>query len=164
MKTLLVIRHAKAESSFTLNDFERPLNERGKKDAPEMALRLKAKKIHVDAFISSPAARAKKTASLFCQTLGGNADDIIFITALYHAPDTVFYEAIKNIDNQFNTVAIFAHNPGITHFVNQLTTVKTDNMPTCAVFAITVAATEWKDFAKAKKELLFFDYPKKQVW
>ncbi len=161
MKTLLIIRHAKAESSFTLNDFERPLNDRGKKDAPEMAMRLKTKNININAFISSPAARAKKTASLFYQTLGTTAADIIFISALYHAPESVFFETIKNIDNQFNTVAIFAHNPGITYFVNKLTTVKIDNMPTCAVFAISVAATEWKDFAKAKKELLFFDYPKK---
>jgi phosphohistidine phosphatase len=161
VKTLLIIRHAKAESSFTLNDFERSLNDRGKKDAPEMALRLKAKNIHIDAFISSPAARAKKTATLFCQTLGGNTSDIIFISALYHAPANVFYETIKTVDKKYNTIAIFAHNPGITHLVNELTNVKVDNMPTCAVFAISTPAAEWKDFANTKKEFLFFDYPKK---
>ncbi len=161
MKTLLIIRHAKAESSFTLNDFERPLNDRGKKDAPEMAMRLKNKNIHIDAFISSPAARAKKTASLFCQTLNGNTEDIIFKSVLYHAPAEIFYETIKNTGNQYNTVAIFAHNPGITHFVNELTAVKIDNMPTCAIFSIKVDAANWKDFVKARKEFLFFDYPKK---
>ena len=95
MKTLLIIRHAKAESSFTLNDFERPLNERGKKDAPVMAARVKEKNITIDAFISSPAKRAKKTAALFCETLQQNQDNIIFISALYHAPAEIFFDIIK---------------------------------------------------------------------
>ena len=66
-KTLLIIRHAKSSWDIgTLTDFERPLNERGKRDAPEMAARLKKRNIKIDAFVSSPAKRAKKTAELFC--------------------------------------------------------------------------------------------------
>ena len=62
MKTLYIIRHAKSSwGDFSLPDFERPLNERGKKDAPEMAKRLLDKKINIDAFVSSPAKRAKST-------------------------------------------------------------------------------------------------------
>ena len=161
MKTLLVIRHAKAESAFTLNDFERPLNERGKKDAPEMAARIIGRNITIDAFISSPAKRAKKTASLFCETLKQNEEEIIFVSALYHAPAEVFFDVIKDVDDRFETIAVFAHNPGITYFVNQLaSTVRIDNMPTCAVFAVQAPVTQWKDFGKAKKEFLFFDYPK----
>lgn len=160
MKTLLIIRHAKAESSFTLNDFERPLNERGKKDAPAMAQKLLDKKIHIDAFVSSPAKRAKKTTELFCEVYGAHNDDIALISALYHAPAEIFYETIKTFDSTLNSVAVFAHNPGITYFVNGLTAVKIDNMPTCAVFAVKADIDHWKDFAKAKKEFLFFDYPK----
>ncbi len=160
MKTLLIIRHAKAESSFTLNDFERPLNERGKKDAPVMAQRLLDKKIVIDAFVSSPAKRAKKTAELFYETYKAQ-DDIILISALYHAPAEIFYALVKDLDDTLTTVAIFAHNPGITYFVNQLVAVRIDNMPTCAVFAVTINCNSWKDFAKAKKEFLFFDYPKR---
>lgn len=160
MKTLLIIRHAKAESSFTLNDFERPLNERGKKDAPVMAARVKEKNITIDAFISSPAKRAKKTAALFCETLQQNQDNIIFISALYHAPAEIFFDVIKEVDDKFDTIAVFAHNPGITYFVNQLAGVRIDNVPTCAVFAVSINCNSWKDFAKAKKEFLFFDYPK----
>ncbi|MBP6024445.1 SixA phosphatase family protein [Ferruginibacter sp.] len=159
MKTLLIIRHAKAESSFTLNDFERPLNERGKKDAPVMAQRLLDKKIVIDAFVSSPAKRAKKTAELFYETYKAH-DDIILISALYHAPAEIFFDVIKEVDDKFDTIAVFAHNPGITYFVNQLTAVRIDNVPTCAVFAVTINCNSWKDFAKAKKEFLFFDYPK----
>jgi phosphohistidine phosphatase len=161
LKTLLIIRHAKSDQSFFGNDFERPLNERGKKDAPEMAKRLLDKHINIDAFVASPAKRAKKTAELFCETYKQKIEDIIFISALYHAPAREFYEVIKTLDDTLDTVAIFAHNPGISYFVNELVSnTRVDNMPTCAIFAIQVNIDHWKDFAKSKKELLFFDYPK----
>lgn len=161
MKTLLIIRHAKSDQSFFGSDFERPLNERGKKDAPEMAKRVLDRNIVIDAFISSPAKRAKKTAELFCETYKKNTADIVFISGLYHAPAREFYEVIKSLDDNHNTIAIFAHNPGISYFVNDLAgDVQIDNMPTCAVFAVQMDINNWKDFAKAKKEFLFFDYPK----
>ncbi len=161
MKTLLVIRHAKAESAFTVNDFERPLNDRGKKDAPAMAERVRKRNISIDAFISSPASRAKKTAILFCEELGCAAADIIFVSALYHAPAEIFYNVVKAAANEYNTIALFAHNPGITNFVNELTdSVRVDSIPTCGIFAVNVNCSNWKDFEKAKKEFLFFDYPK----
>ena len=161
MKTLLIIRHAKSSWDLgTLNDFDRSLNERGKKDAPVMAQRLLDKKINIDAFVSSPAKRAKKTAELFCKVYDKNKDNIIFISALYHATPEIFFEVIDQLNDDFTNVAIFAHNPGITEFVNELVEdVMIDNMPTCSVFAIKINIAKWKDFAKAKKELLFFEYP-----
>jgi phosphohistidine phosphatase len=162
MKTLLIIRHAKSSWDIgSLNDFERPLNERGKKDAPAMAQRLLDKKMNIDAFISSPAKRAKKTAELFSSAYNKDEKDIIFIAALYHASVNTFYETVKNIDDKFNSVALFSHNPGITEFVNELVdSIKTDNMPTCGIFAVTIDTTIWSDFKSAPKKLLFFEYPK----
>jgi len=161
VKTLLIVRHAKSDQSFFGNDFERPLNERGKKDAPEMAKRISDRNINIDAFVSSPARRAKKTAELFCETFRQSTADINYISALYHAPALEFFDVIKSLDDRLNTVAIFAHNPGISYFVNDLVTdVRIDNMPTCAVFALQVNISQWKDFANGKKEFLFFDYPK----
>jgi len=161
LKTLLVIRHAKSSWEIgSLNDFERPLNDRGKKDAPVMAQRLLDRKIKIDAFVASPAKRAKKTAELFCNTYKQNEDSIIFISALYHAPSDVFYEVVQQIDNNHDTVAVFSHNPGITDFVNSLTSTRLDDMPTCGIFAVNIHTEKWKDFAKAKKGFLFFDYPK----
>ena len=161
-KILLVVRHAKSSWDIgTLNDFERPLNDRGKKDAPVMAKRLIDKNLPVDAFVSSPAKRAKKTAELFCETYGKPEDAILYISMLYHATTEVFYEVVEQLDDSFNTVALFSHNPGITEFVNTLTDEpKIDNLPTCGVFAIQVQIKKWADFKKAKKEFLFFDYPK----
>lgn len=161
MKTVLLIRHAKSSWDDPLMvDFDRPLNERGKKDAPIMARRLKDKRIFIDAFISSPAKRAKKTAKLFAEVFKYNENKLIYKSELYHADAEVFYNVLETVDNENNSIAVFSHNPGITYFVNELTEVKVDDMPTCAVFAIHVDCSKWKDFRKAKKKFLFFDYPK----
>lgn len=161
-KTLLLIRHAKSSWDIgSLNDFERPLNDRGKKDAPAMAKRLLHKKINIDAFVSSPAKRAKKTAELFSKEYGKAEEDIVFVTKLYHASPEIFLEVIEELDNRFNTVAIFSHNMGITEFANTLVKdLQIDNMPTCSIFAVTINASKWSDFKNEKRNFLFFDYPK----
>jgi phosphohistidine phosphatase len=164
LKTLLIIRHAKSNQSFLGNDFERPLNERGQKDAPEMAKRLNDKNILIDAFISSPAKRASQTAQLFSNILPSTNKTIIYNELLYHAPSDIFFKVIKNLPDVFNTVAIFAHNPGITHFVNDLQLgVAIDNMPTCGVFVFTINNENWFSFATSSKAFSFFDYPKNIV-
>ena len=162
LKTLLVIRHAKSSWSFDLlSDFERPLNERGMKDAPAMAKRLLDKKIKIDQFISSPAKRAKTTAGLFAEKYRYPKEAIELIPALYNALPATFFSVVEEIDDRYDTVAIFSHNPGITEFVNQLAgKVNIDNMPTCGVFAVTFNSNHWKDFSAVKKNFLFFDYPK----
>jgi phosphohistidine phosphatase len=161
MKTLLIIRHAKSSwDTATLSDFDRPLNERGKKDAPAMAKRLLENKVTPELFIASPAKRAKKTAELFIKEFGKNENEIVFISELYHAPADLFYDIIAKFDDKYNSIAIFSHNPGITDFVNLLTTVQVDNMPTCGIFAVTSPANTWDEFSSAEKEFWFFDYPK----
>jgi phosphohistidine phosphatase len=161
-KILLVVRHAKSSWDVeTLNDFERPLNERGKKDAPAMAKRLIDKNIPVELFVSSPAKRAKKTAELFCETYGKSPDSIEYVSMLYHATTDVFYEVVEHLDDSSGIVALFSHNPGITEFVNTLTEDENiANLPTCGIYAIQVHLKKWSDFKKAKKEFLFLDYPK----
>lgn len=163
-KTLLIIRHAKSSWEWdTLSDFDRPLNDRGKKDAPVMAQRLKDKNILIDAFISSPAKRARKTAEYFAETYHRKKEDIVLVSKLYHASPETFFEVVEELSDAASTVAVFSHNPGITTFVNQLTAaVRIDNMPTCGIFAVSMEAVSWKQFKQAKKDFLFFDYPKLQ--
>jgi phosphohistidine phosphatase len=161
MRQLILIRHAKSDwGDFSLPDFDRPLNERGKRDAPVMAQRLLDKKISIDAFISSPAKRAKKTAGFFADAYKRDKGDIIFYQELYAAPEHVFYDVIAKTKNKFDSIAVFSHNPGITDFANQLTDVKIDNIPTCGIFAVKIDCATWADFKSAKKEFWFFDYPK----
>ena len=161
MKTLIVVRHAKSSwSTIGEKDFDRPLNERGKEDAPVMAEKLVKTNIKVDAFISSSAKRARKTAKAFVEAYGKTKDDIILCDDLYNAPATTFYKTIEGLQDYFKTVAMFAHNPGITDFVNTLGDTNIDEMPTCAMFAVQASVTKWKDFKKGEKKLLFFTYPK----
>lgn len=161
MKTVLIIRHAKSSWDLsTHNDFDRPLNERGKHDAPLMSQRLLLRNVAIDLFISSPAKRAKKTAQLFCKEYKCNEQDILYKSELYHASPQTFFEVIEKTSEGFKNIALFSHNPGITYFVNELTDTKIDNMPTCGIFAIKFNDAPWKEFSKAKKEFWFFDYPK----
>ncbi|MFT3979188.1 MAG: histidine phosphatase family protein [Ferruginibacter sp.] len=162
MKRIYMVRHAKSSwGEFGLPDFDRPLNERGKKDAPEMARRLLQKNVKIDQFISSPAKRARNTCKAFCEVFNYAEENILFIDELYHAPAATFRQVIKNISDVYESVAIFSHNPGITDFVNSLVeNVSIDNMPTCAVFAVSSEAGSWADFFTAERSFLLVDYPK----
>jgi phosphohistidine phosphatase len=161
MKALLLIRHAKSSWAIAgQEDFDRPLNDRGHRDAPMMAERVKDRKVHIDAFVSSTANRAITTAGYFAKAWDVSKKDIIQVKKLYHAMPSVFLEVIRELDDQIKTAALFSHNPGITAFVNQLGVAQLDDMPTCAVFAIKADTKHWMDFADAPKEFWFFDYPK----
>lgn len=161
MKTLILIRHAKSSwDQPGLSDFDRTLNDRGKKDAPEMAKRLKEKGIVIDHLVSSPAKRARKTAKYFAEEFGFAKEDIKLVEELYGATPSAFLNAVSVSNDKYNTVALFSHNPGITEFASSLTNVRVDDMPTCAMFALQVNANRWKDFENAEKKFLFFDYPK----
>jgi phosphohistidine phosphatase len=160
-KTLLLVRHAKSDwNDSSLSDFERPLNDRGKADAPLMAKRLVELKIPIELFISSPAKRAKKTAKIFAKTYGRDKDELVLRDELYGAGAPVFFDTISHTANQYDHIAVFSHNPGITDFANQLTDARIDNIPTCGVFAIKINTDSWSDFRNAPKEFWFFDFPK----
>jgi phosphohistidine phosphatase len=162
MKTVYIIRHAKSSwANFDQTDFERPLNERGHENAVEMAERMMDKKIRIDAFISSPALRARQTCEHFCKVFSKDKNEIIFIEALYHADNATIKSVMAQTDEEYNTVAVFTHNPGISEYVNTLVEdVYIDNMPTCGVFAVTAEISNWEAFDKAEKSFLFFDFPK----
>jgi phosphohistidine phosphatase len=161
MKKVLIVRHAKSSwEDFTVSDFDRPLNDRGKKDAPEMAARLAKRNLHPDIFITSPAKRAKKTAEIFAKTFNVPKENIMEVRDLYEAGPEVFYDVISKAPVSAETIIIFSHNPGITAFTNDLTDVAIADMPTCAIFAVETEAADWTDFPSAPRKFLFFDSPK----
>lgn len=161
MKSVIIIRHAKSSwDNMDVEDFDRPLNDRGKEDAPKMAKRLLERNIKIDAFISSSAKRARKTAALFIKEFDGHKEDIILVPELYLAGPDAFYNAITQAPASAQTIALFAHNPGITEFANELTEVRVDDMPTCSIFAVKADIQNWSQFKDAQKQYWFFDYPK----
>ncbi len=162
MKHLYLVRHAKSSwGDPSQPDFERPLNERGKRDAPVMAHRLKKRIPTPDLFLSSPAKRAKKTCKIFCEEFHASEKDIQYADKLYLASVQTFYDIISSVDKDVKHLVVFSHNPGITDFANSLCEgVAIANMPTCSIFAVKLKISDWKEIAIAEKEFEFFDYPK----
>lgn len=164
MKTVLLIRHAKASwEDPNLKDFDRPLTERGKKDAPVMAQRVVARKMVPDLILSSTAKRAKATALLMAKELNYPEEQILWKQELYHGGIAIHLDVISKIDDQFNLVAVISHNPGISLFADSLTPYEIENIPTCGIFAIKAHAGSWSRFQAAEKEMIFFEFPKMEA-
>lgn len=162
MKTLLLIRHAKSSwDDLSMPDFWRPLNARGRKDAPEMAQRLLQRGQLPDLMLSSTANRAITTAKMMADVIGYQAT-IRQVDELYHASSAQI-AAVLGIAGSSSRVWLFAHNPGVTDFVNEFTAVRLDNMPTCGVFAMQFAIDNWHELYGATANFLFFDYPKSDI-
>lgn len=161
MKKLLLVRHAKSSwDDIMQKDFDRPLNERGHRDAPAMARRLLKEDVNIDLLITSPALRALTTAEYFAEAFDMKKKHVLQEPSLYLAEPKNFFDAISKLPDDPKTVAIFSHNPGITEFCNQLCNTRLDDMPTCAIFAVKADIKSWSEFAKAEKKFWFFDYPK----
>jgi phosphohistidine phosphatase len=125
-----------------------------------MAKRLRKRKIELDAFITSPAKRARKTALIFFEEFELKKERFIEEPELYGASESDFYKVIGNIKDKYDCIALFSHNPGLTDFANDLTDTRVDNIPTTGIFAVKADCKNWSEFREAKKEFLFFDYPK----
>jgi phosphohistidine phosphatase len=160
MKTLILVRHAKSSHTYGVSsDFDRPLNDRGFREAAEMGKKLFKKNIPIDQFVSSPAVRAKTTAELFVAEYNRKLKEIFFIPTLYHASVKNFIELIHELEDKHQHIALFSHNPGITEFASSLCPTQISHMPTCSVFAVTSAIDTWKDFNGSENIFLFFYKP-----
>ncbi|MDL5048828.1 histidine phosphatase family protein [Oscillatoria amoena NRMC-F 0135] len=163
MKTLYIIRHAKSSwDEPGLSDFERPLNDRGKKDAPRMGKRLNERGINPNLMLSSPAKRALSTCRRICRELHDTEERIKTEKRLYHADSGTIMDVVQNLDNRHHTVMVFGHNPGLTDFVNEIMHANLSNLPTCGVVAARFLTDSWKHVDASNCELLFVDFPKNQ--
>lgn len=163
MKTLYVVRHAKSSwDDPDEADFDRPLNDRGKRDAPRMAKRLKEKEIHPDLMLSSPAKRALSTCKRIAKVIGYPKEKIKEENDLYHASDDVILTVLQGQKDKHEHVFVFGHNPGLTDFVNSLMSedIGIENVPTCGVVAFQLNIDSWKQLTWGIGKMLFFDYPK----
>jgi phosphohistidine phosphatase len=166
MKKLYLVRHAKSSwDNPHQPDFERPLNKRGKKDAPRMAKRLKEKRVTPDIMITSTAVRAMDTCKEFAKILDFEKDKIKATRNLYHANEDQILLTLKELKDlpgdDEEVVLLFGHNPGLTEFANALLNTYIDNIPTCGVVAATLKINKWKDAEFGCGKLDFFDFPKK---
>ena len=162
MRTLYLIRHAKSSWKHEgLRDFERPLNGRGKRDAPFMGRQLNKQSILPDQLISSPAKRAITTAKLIATEIGYPEKQIIENQSIYEASVEDLVQVVKSIDDTIGTAMLVGHNPGMTYFANFLSGCEVDNLPTCAVFCMDFKIKSWADVEEGKGVFKLFDYPKR---
>jgi phosphohistidine phosphatase len=147
-----------------MDDFERPLNDRGKKDAPKMGKRLKEKGITPDIVVTSPAVRALETCKVICGCLGFHQKKIIENKSLYHANEEEILKVIRNLKDRMGDeeeiVLLFGHNPGLTDFANHLLNESILNIPTTGIVAAQLDITGWKEADWGCGKLLLFDFPK----
>ncbi len=162
MRELFLVRHAKSSwDDPTLSDFDRPLNQRGKSDAPMMGEYLAKLGIKFDLIVSSPAKRAKKTAKILAQSLGYDTSKIEYIDSIYEAsPQTLLY-IICQLPKEAKRVMLVGHNPSLTMLANMLDDVAIDNIPTTGVVGITFDVNSWSEACKTKGHMVMFEYPKK---
>lgn len=161
MKHLYIVRHAKSSwDDLSLQDVQRPLSNRGLKDAPRMAKRFKEREVAIGQMISSPAQRAMETCRIFADILGYPEKDIKVERALYHASEDGMLDVVHEISDTIDNVMIFGHNPGLTDFVNSLAAQLLTNVPTCGIAGITFPVDRWQDVTWGKGTLEYFDYPK----
>ena len=154
-KTLYIARHAKSSwDDMSLSDFERPLNARGKRDAPFMANLFKEKGIKPELILSSPAKRAKKTAKQYHEALGG---ELQFDERIYEASLMSLIYLVQETLEKVDSVMIVGHNPGFTALNDMLSDKSIYNIPTAGVVGIVFE----DEVASHKGKQLFFEYPKK---
>ncbi|MBC7555184.1 MAG: histidine phosphatase family protein [Taibaiella sp.] len=162
-RKLVMIRHAKSSwANLLQSDFERPLNERGKKEAPEMGAVLKEKGFIPDIIISSKSKRTRQTAKKIASALGYDFEKVVWDDRLYHCIPSVFEEIIYEMPEHIGSLFIIAHNPGITEFVNHLSPhFSIENMPTCGVVGVSFESAEWNEFPIVNKNVILYEYPAK---
>jgi phosphohistidine phosphatase len=145
MKTLFLVRHAKSSwDDATLPDKERPLNDRGMRDAPRVGARLAKRDVKPDLILSSPARRALTTAQIVARKLGYKIGDIVVDERLYAAAPDDLLEVINGLGDKPKQVMLFGHNPGLTELADRLSGKITD-MPTCAVAEFVFDIKSWSN-------------------
>lgn len=163
MKALTILRHAKSSwSDANIVDHDRPLNARGKRDAPIMAARMAHAGIRPSLILSSPAKRAWSTAKIVAQELSYPLEFLQRERDLYHAGVGRLIDVLAEQDDGFNNILLVGHNPGLTDFANYLVADLTDNIPTCGYVAVKFESGDWNLKNANSVELITYDYPKHQ--
>lgn len=162
-KKLVLVRHAKSSwNEPHVDDHDRQLNQRGLKNAPEMGLRLKNQGFSPDYVETSSALRAFSTAKIFCQEINFSLERIMKNPNLYLASISAWLEIIGKLNNDYNSVMLFGHNPGITNLVNQVWGLPIDNVPTCGMIILEFEKIKWEKTISVIPKVAEFDFPKNE--
>lgn len=161
MKMLFLIRHAKSSwDDAAQPDKDRPLNDRGRRDAPRIGERLAKRDLKPDLILSSPAVRALETAKIIARKLDYRRKDIVVDDRLYAAEANDLLKVIRTLGDRLKSVMIFGHNPALVELAQRLSSEITV-MPTCAVAEFRFDAKSWSEIGEIEPAQVALDYPKK---
>lgn len=162
MKYLILFRHAKSSWKYPeLSDRERPLNKRGRRDAPKMGKWLKNNIEPPEMVLSSPSVRTLATISKAGHEWGLKGENYHTDQRLFHAGTQELLHIIRSCKDNINSLLIVGHNPGLTELAGQLCPEEAvENIPTSGVFGIKFNTEHWKEATTENAEFLFFQYPK----
>jgi len=161
MKVVYFVRHAKSSwEDSRLKDFDRPLNKRGFRDAPFMGKLVHAKGAKPDRLISSPAVRALTTARFFAEAMAIEEAALQLEQSIYEAFADELMRIVQSLNNEWQEVMLFGHNPSLTTLANRFSASPISNVPTCGVFRVEAEVDDWKAFTASTASLTEFHYPK----
>ncbi|NTU58571.1 MAG: phosphohistidine phosphatase [Chlorobiaceae bacterium] len=160
MKTLFLVRHAHSGwHNSHEGDFERPLSERGRMEAKEMALRMRRKGVVPELMVSSPALRAISTADIFADLLGYSPEKIVQKIEIYQGGPGELASIIQAIPEQCGTVLLFGHNPVITMLSSWLSGKSMASMETCGIIMIDLGNRNWSDVKEGCGIAVCYEHP-----
>lgn len=162
---LSLVRHAKTEPARAgQEDWDRALEPRGQRDAPEMARRMKQLEPKVDRVLSSPAVRAITTATIMVRELGVSAQKVQQDERLYLASPKDILAVIRELGGKSRHLMVVGHNPGFTEFADRISAERSvDNLPTCAVYTLQFAIKDWSELEWSSGTDADLDYPKRSA-
>ena len=160
---LTLLRHAKTEPGrHGQEDWDRELEPKGRKDAPEIARRLVERDATPTLILSSPARRAIETAKLVARVFGIPESAIVQDERLYLAAPKAMLEVVQERGGTTDHVMVVGHNPGITEFADRLSAERSlDNMPTCSAYTLEFELADWRELEWATGTDAEFEYPQR---
>ncbi|HAE13635.1 MAG: histidine phosphatase family protein [Chitinophagales bacterium] len=161
MKSLYIIRHAKSSWEYSeLHDLERPLTDRGKRDAVIMGTLLRKQNVHPGIVISSPALRAISTCRIICDEIGYDKSRIEINTSLYFKDVEEILAVIHSRGSRHDDMFLFGHNPNFSNLAHTFSPEFDEIIPTCGIVCIRFEAESWGLAEAGSGKLEYFDMPK----
>jgi phosphohistidine phosphatase len=161
-KSIILLRHAKSSwASPELDDYDRPLNERGLNDTIKCEKLYKTLIASKSQIISSSAQRTRQTAKKTCHFFNCIEKGIVWIDDLYLASAKKMLKIINMQPDIEDNLVVIGHNNGISHLAQLLTnSAEVSHMPTLAAVKINFSATSWNEIFEGNGVLESFYYPK----
>ncbi len=163
MKRLLLLRHAKAvPATEPLVDIDRALAEHGERDARRIGGRLRQQQVRPALIVTSPAARALRTAQLVAREIDYPLEAIALDRRLYLAEPAAILEIIAGQDSNMETLLVVGHNPGLTELAHRLLPgFEVEDLPTGAIVGLDYQdAAAWDRVESTAAVLGYYDFPK----